>query len=203
MSAAAASGGGGDGPAQFKTDFAGSEGGGLLGLRAMIEHADPGTLDGISARWTAINKALLAAQTDLQSHTTAALGHWEGDAADGFATRAEQLYQALGNGAEYASNAGTGVSTAAAALRAAKQAMPSVPSKWDRFTRKVTSETSDHDFKQDLSSGMTRSQAIHQDGGELSLMEERHQQAIAVMETLETSYNGAAQMIGEAPRARI
>ncbi|MFC1411681.1 WXG100 family type VII secretion target [Streptacidiphilus sp. N1-12] len=205
MSAAAvASGsGGGNGPAQFKTDFAGGDGGGLVGLRAMIEGAEPETLDGVSSRWTAINQALLAAQADLEAHTTAALGHWEGDAADGFATRAKQLSQALSNGASYASNASSGVSTAAAALRQAKQQMPSMPSGWDRFTRKLTSETNDHAFKQDLDSGMSRTDAIKQDGGELSLLEERHQQAVAVIETLEASYNTAAQMIGTEPMADI
>ena len=199
MSAVAPSGGGGSGPGEFHTDFAGDAGGGLIGLRAMIENSEPSVLDNISSRWTAIHEALTAAQTDLETHTTAALTHWEGDAADGFATRADQLYQALGNGAAYAFNASSGVSTAADALRVAKQTMPSMPGEMDRLKRKLTSETNDHAFRADLSSGMSRTQAIKLDGGELSLMEERHQQAVAVMETLEMHYNSAAQMIGEAP----
>ena len=195
-------GGGGDG-AGYCTDFASDGAGGLLGLRAMIEHGNPGSLDAVSARWSAINEALVAAQTELQAHAAAALQHWEGDAADGFAGRAAQLSQSLGNGATYASNAGAGVSTAADALRLAKSTMPAVPSGWDRFTRALSSETNDHAFQQDLKSGMARDQAIKQDGAELSLMEERHQQAVAVMERLENSYNEAARMIGEAPNEAI
>ena len=196
------SGGGGEG-AGYCTDFASDGAGGLLGLRAMIEHGNPGSLDAVSARWSAINEALVAAQTDLQAHAAAALQHWEGDAADGFAGRAAQLSQSLGNGATYASNAGSGVSTAADALRLAKSAMPAVPSGWDRFTRALSSETNDHAFQRDLNSGMARDQAVKQDGAELSLMEERHQQAVAVMERLENSYSEAARIIGEAPNEAI
>ncbi|MFC1419605.1 WXG100 family type VII secretion target [Streptacidiphilus cavernicola] len=200
MSAATGGGGGAPQPGTGSgADFAGDGAGGLVGLRAMIADADPGSLDTVSARWTAIQQALVAAQADLRTHTGAALQHWEGAAADGFASRASQLAEALGNGAEYASNAGTGVSAAAEALRLAKQTMPKVPSQWDRFTRALTSERNGQAFDQDLSAGMTREQAIKQDGGQLSLMEERHQQAVAVMERLESSYNAAAQMIGEPP----
>jgi uncharacterized protein YukE len=198
MPAAAATGGGGDGPPRFSTDFAGEGAGGLLGLRAMIADAHPPGLDAVSANWTTVKKALLTAQSDLQKHTSAALENWEGDAADGFASRAGQLSESLGNGAEYAANASSGITAAADALRIAKNTIPTVPSELARLGRKLTGE-SDHAFKQDLSNGMSRAEAIKQAGGDLSLMEERHQQAIVVMQNLEDSYNTAAQMIGDPP----
>jgi uncharacterized protein YukE len=189
----------GDRPPRFSTDFAGDSAGGLLGLRAMIETAEPESLDTVSARWSTIHQALLAAQADLREHTSVALHHWEGEAADGFADRSSQLSEALSNGAAYAANASTGVSTAADALRLAQKTIPTVPSAWDRLNRKLDSETDDHAFTQDLTTGTSRAQALKLHGTDLSLLEERHQQAVVVMQQLEASYNTAATIIGDPP----
>ncbi|QMU78971.1 hypothetical protein GXW83_27975 [Streptacidiphilus sp. PB12-B1b] len=187
------------GPTGYTTDFTADDVGGLDGLRAMIENADPAVLDTVAGHWLKINKALVAVQSDFQTHTSAALEHWEGAAADGFAARAQQLHESLGNGAQYAANAHEGVTVASTALRAAKKAMPKDPSEWQKISRKATSETNDHQFKADLKSGMSRQSAIALDGGELSADEEAHQRAIVVMQTLEGSYGSAAKKIGEPP----
>lgn len=181
----------------YCTDFASSGIGGLIGLRQMIEDADPAGLDRISDRWRAIHDALVQAQQDLQSHARAATDHWSGTAAEGFAGRADELCQSLGNGASYALKASTGTSMAAAALREAQADMPSVPGTFSMFARWATSETSDAQFQQDLDSGMSRAAAIRRDGGQLSLLEERHQEAIVVMQTLEGHYESAAAVIGQ------
>jgi len=191
--------GGHEGPTGYTTDFTASGVGGLEGLRAMIEHADPAALDTVADHWKAVNKALLEAQTDFHTHTSAALEHWTGSAADGFAARAQQLHEALGNGAKYAEYAGSGVSAAATALTAAKKAMPTAPSEWQKISRRATSESSDQQFNTDLKSGISRQVALDLDGGQLSATEERHQQAIVVMQTLEGAYNSAGRTIGKAP----
>lgn len=191
--------GGHEGPTGYTTDFTASHVGGLDGLRAMIESANPDVLDNVATNWAAIKKGLLAAQADFQTHTSAALQHWEGSAADGFATRAQQLHDSLGNGALYADNAHTGVTSAATALRAAQKAMPKDPSEWQKISRKATSETSDSQFNADLKSGMSRQVALELDGGNLSATEEAHQRAIVVMQTLEGSYAVSAKTIGPAP----
>ncbi|QMU72393.1 hypothetical protein [Streptacidiphilus sp. P02-A3a] len=192
--------GGHAGPTGYTTDFTAADVGGLDGLRAMIEHADPSALTAVADHWTAVNEALLAAQADFRTHTSAALEHWTGAAADGFAARAQQLHEALGNGAQYAAHAGSGVSAAATALTAAKLNMPKAPSEWQKITRKATSETGDQQFNADLRSGISRQVALDLDGGQLSATEERHQQAIVVMQTLEGEYNRAGTTIGKAPR---
>ncbi len=191
--------GGHEGPTGYTTDFTASGVGGLEGLRAMIEHADPAALDTVADHWKAVNKALLEAQADFHTHTSAALEHWTGSAADGFAARAQQLHEALGNGAKYAEYAGSGVSAAATALTAAKKAMPTAPSEWQKISRRATSESSDQQFNTDLKSGISRQVALDLDGGQLSATEERHQQAIVVMQTLEGAYNSAGRTIGKAP----
>lgn len=200
-SAAAQAGGGRTAAVGGGTDF--TRTGGLVNLRRMIEHADPGEVDRVAAKWGSIHEALTSAQTELRAHTRAALTHWHGAAADGFASRAEELCRSLDNGAGYARNANTAMTTAAAGLRKAQQAMPKVPDGWDQFTRKLTSEAGDTQFNQDLATGMPRSKALAADGAQLSLMEERHQQAVVVMQDLEAQYHLATQIIGTRPMVRI
>ncbi|MBC3844083.1 hypothetical protein GXW82_39475 [Streptacidiphilus sp. 4-A2] len=195
--------GGHAGPTGYTTDFTASGIGGLDGLRAMVEHADPSALDTVAGHWTSVSKALSAVQTDFQTHTSAALENWTGAAADGFAARAQQLHASLGNGAQYAQNTSTGVAAASAALKTAKQNMPTAPSEWQQFSRKMTSESGDQQFEADLRNGISRSAALKLDGGQLSAMEERHQQAIVVMQTLEGEYHSAAKTIGPAPNKPV
>jgi len=191
--------GGHEGPTGYTTDFAASSMGGLDGLRAMIEHADPEALSTVAGSWTAVHKALLAAQSDFRTHTTAALENWTGTAADSFAARAQQLSDSLGNGALYADNASKGVAAAATALTTAKNTMPTAPSEWQKISRKATSEAGDQQFNADLKAGISRQVALDLDGGQLSATEERYQQAIVVMEALEGAYSASAKTIGKAP----
>jgi uncharacterized protein YukE len=191
--------GGHEGPTGYTTDFAASSMGGLDGLRAMIEHADPEALSTVAGSWTAVHKALLAAQSDFRTHTTAALENWTGTAADSFAARAQQLSDSLGNGALYADNASKGVAAAATALTTAKNTMPTAPSEWQKISRKATSEAGDQQFNADLKAGISRQVTLDLDGGQLSATEERYQQAIVVMEALEAQYNSAAETVGKPP----
>ncbi|MEY9937013.1 hypothetical protein ABH932_000840 [Streptacidiphilus sp. MAP5-52] len=181
----------------YCTDFESSGIGGLVGLRQMIQDADPAGLENVSYKWRVIHDALVEAQQALGDHTRAATEHWSGSASDAFSARADELAQSLGNGADYALNAADGTSMAARALRDAQGRMPSVPNTVDEFKRWATSETSDSQFKSDLASGMSRSAALQRDGSQLSLLEERHQQAIVVMQELEGEYESAAARIGQ------
>jgi hypothetical protein len=191
--------GGHEGPTGYTTDFAASSMGGLDGLRAMIEHADPGALTTVADTWTTVHGAMLVAQSEFQTHTSAALENWTGAAADSFAARAQQLHEALGNGALYAAGASKGVAAASQALTHAQSLMPTAPSEWQKISRAVTSENGDQQFNADLKDGISRKVALDLDGGQLSATEERYQQAIVVMETLESAYNGAAKSIGKTP----
>ena len=167
----------------------------------MIEHADPGPLHTVAKEWATIHETLTKAQGDLQTNSATALESWKGTAADNFSTRAQQLYESLGNGAAYAQNASRGVTAAALALATAKSTMPTAPSEWQKISRKATSEQGADQFDADLKAGISRKVALDLDGGQLSAMEERHQQAIVVMQTLEASYNSAATTVGKPPGA--
>lgn len=185
----------------FNTDFASDSARGLLGLRAMVEHAQPDHVDTVADHWLAVKAQLLSAKADLDTHTSAALTHWEGDAAEGFAARSKVLSESLSNSADYVHNVSTGLTIAASALRTAKATMPTVPSEFDRAKRYAMSETNDQQFKSDIGSGMSRSAALQLEGNHLSLMEERHQQAVVVMSNLEDNYGESARIIGVPPQS--
>jgi len=191
------------GPTGYLTDFTAPAVGGLHGLRAMIEHADPAALDAVAEHWTAVSGALLAARTDFHAHTAAALEHWSGPAADGFAARAQQLHDSLTNGAAYADHASTAITSASAALRTAQRAMPKAPGEWQKISRRLTTESGDQQFTTDLHNGLNRESALTLDATQLSATEERHQQAILVMQTLEQSYTQATTTLGTAPASPI
>ena len=191
------------GPTGYLTDFTAPAVGGLHGLRAMIEHADPAALDAVADHWTAVSGALLAARTDVHAHTAAALEHWSGPAADGFAARARQLQDSLSNGAAYAGNANTAITSASSALRTAQRAMPQAPSEWQKISRRLTTESGDQQFTTDLHNGLNRESALTLDATQLSATEQRHQQAILVMQTLEQSYTKATTTLGTAPAGSI
>ncbi|WP_370118265.1 WXG100 family type VII secretion target [Streptacidiphilus sp. MAP12-33] len=148
----------------------------------MIAESDPGTLDTVAARWAAVDVALRQAQEDLLHHTRAATDHWSGTAADAFTARAQRIHASLGNGADFASHASSGVSYAAEALRAARETMPPEPASLEGVVS----------VEQAGAVGTTAS-ALH---------EEQRQQAVAVMELLEERYGKAARMIGTPGIAR-
>ncbi|SEL01457.1 hypothetical protein [Streptacidiphilus jiangxiensis] len=142
----------------------------------MIANADPSTLDTVAARWAAIDVALRQAQDDLAHHTRAATAHWSGAAADAFSARAEQLHASLGNGADFASHACSGVSYAADALRQAHDTMPPEPASLEGVIGVEQASTVG-----------TSASALH---------EQQRRLAVTVMERLEAKYDAAAQMFG-------
>ncbi|MEZ0095691.1 WXG100 family type VII secretion target [Streptacidiphilus sp. EB129] len=194
--ALAANAGGHKGAGGFTTDFENS--GGLVGLRKMIMDADPEAIHKTSSRWMNIHDQLHGTADDLGTHVSNLLQNWSGDSADAFKVNAQSLHDALTNGAEYARVTSGAMTDAAIGLSEAQTKMPHMPSNWDKFSRSVTSEKQDWQFKQDAADhGL--SWAVDHDGSQLSVLEQRHQQAVLVMEDLGTKYNNAAAQLVTPP----
>jgi uncharacterized protein YukE len=187
--------GGHNGIKGFTTNFEAA--GGLHNLKNMIDNAQPDALDHVVTRWEAINTALSTAQQDLIKHTAAALQTWSGPAAQQFNQRSAQLQQSLGNAAEYATQTASAVREAATALRTAKTQMDGIHDAgfWDKASR--WGATSDSQFKADLKSGIDLGTALQLDGSQLNAEEQRHQQAVLVMEQLGAGYNNSSSWLSK------
>jgi uncharacterized protein YukE len=177
----------------FTTNFEAA--GGLHNLKNMIDNAQPDALDHVVTRWQAIHTALSTAQQDLIKHTAAALQTWSGPAAEQFNQRSAQLQESLGNAAEYATQTASAMREAATALRTAKTQMDGIHDTgfWDKASR--WGATSDSQFKADLKSGIDLGTALQLDGSQLNAEEERHQQAVLVMEQLGSGYNNSSNWL--------
>lgn len=193
--AEAANAGGHTGTDGFSTNFEGS--GGLQNLRAMVMHADPNAIQDVSVQWTSIHEALTSSAKDLDLHVNNLMQNWTGATADGFRANGQKLSAQLTNSAEYARVTSSAMSDAAFALSDAQAKMPSMPSNWQKFTRSVTSENGDIQFKQDAAAHGLQ-YAVQHDGAQLSAVEQAHQQGVVVMEELGTKYNAASAQLATA-----
>jgi len=193
---AANAGGGNEG---FSSNFEAA--GGLDGLRAMIESADPGALMTVAGHWTGVGEDLTSISSGLSTHVNNLLEHWTGASADAFRASASTLNESLTNGAGYAHSTSGALTTASSALSEAQANMPHAPSEWAKASRSVTSESNDWQFKQDAAK-VNLQYAITKDGGQLSADEEAHQKAVLVMEGLGKAYNNSsAQLKVQPPRS--
>jgi uncharacterized protein YukE len=184
----------------FTTNFEGS--GGLLDLRSMVMHADPDAIDKVSTQWTTIGAALDESAAALGSHVDNLLQNWTGQSADAFRENAVALNTSLTNGAQYAHQTSAAMKDASFALSEAQREMPDMPSHWDRFTRAVTSESGDIQFKQDAAS-QGLDYAVQHDGAQLSAVEQAHQKAVLVMEKVGAKYNAASALLSDTPPKHI
>ena len=196
----AANAGGKTGADGFTTDFEGA--GGLVNLQNMIKDADPDAISHVATQWTTIGNALGESATDLGTHVNNLLQNWTGASADAFRENATTLNTSLNNGAQYAHQTSSAMTDASIALSAAQSEMPGMPSRWDRFSRAVTSEDGDIQFKQDAASkGLDY--AVQHDGSQLSAVEQAHQKAVLVMEKVGVQYNSATAKLSETPPPHV
>jgi uncharacterized protein YukE len=184
----------------FTTNFEGT--GGLVNLQNMIKDADPEGISHVATQWTTIGNALSDSATDLGTHVNNLLQNWTGASADAFRENATTLNSSLNNGAQYAHQTSSAMSEASTALAVAQKDMPDMPSHWARFTRAVTSEDGDVQFKQDAAAkGLDY--AVQHDGSQLSAVEQAHQKAVLVMEKVGAQYNAATTKLSESPTTHI
>ncbi|MBF9070402.1 WXG100 family type VII secretion target [Streptacidiphilus fuscans] len=184
--------GGKTGNAGFTTNFEAAKG--YDALKAMIHDADPVAMRTAGDHWGSVASELKATAQQLTSSVNTTLEHWSGATAEAFRQSAADLNTSLNNGSQYAANTQTAMYSASDALLSAQRNFPAKPGFWDKVGDAFGGE-SDVQFHEDaLKYGLAK--AIQMDGGQLNAMEERHQEAVLLMEQLGQSYNDAtAQLV--------
>ncbi|MGI5259797.1 hypothetical protein [Streptomyces angustmyceticus] len=185
---------------------------GLNALRAMIEHANPETIETSGHHWRTsadrlggedgsggIRKAFMGAV----DHATA---HWEGSAAEAFRTEAGKVLEKIDKTYQHSRNVestliGTRSSGPEAGvahnLREAKNAMSKIhdPGVVDRATDE---SGDDSQFKRDMANPkMDTRMALELNRDNLSLTKERQVEAVIVMDELAAHYDGQGKRLHE------
>ncbi|MFJ6215324.1 WXG100 family type VII secretion target [Streptomyces sp. NPDC092296] len=174
----------------------------LIPIKQMVENSRPERLEEVAGHWMSVKAELDAASRDLKAATDHITAHWEGSAADGFAQRSAVLQESITNTGLHAQNTSHALTYASQSLQVAKTDMASIhlPSTWEKGKDKLLDgKRDDTRFRADIAAGMDRDTAVQRNAGSLSLLEERHQQAIAVMERLAPQYKSASQAMQPPP----
>ncbi|MCZ9341819.1 hypothetical protein NGM37_29065, partial [Streptomyces sp. TRM76130] len=145
-------------------------------LRSMILDADPGRIYDVSQHWKSVHNILSGGDGDgktggvdsvsakdsvagmMQSAVEAVLEHWEGDAAEAFRKKANEIMQNIRNGAAWANHYGEIMHAVQNDLRNSMAKMREVeePSGWDRAWDKLTDdERSDEQLLEDINRGVS------------------------------------------------
>ncbi|WP_055590300.1 WXG100 family type VII secretion target [Peterkaempfera griseoplana] len=173
----------------------------LIPIKNMVQHSKPGRLKDVAAHWMQVKTELEGAAQELQAATEHITAHWEGSAAQGFVERSSVLQQSIVNTGAHAENTSHALTYASTALDAAKTEMQSihVPGTMEKAKDKVSDlgHRDDTQFRADVAAGMDRDAAVAKNAGSLSVTEERHQQAIAVMERLAPQYKAASTVLAQ------
>ncbi|WP_158708239.1 hypothetical protein [Streptomyces sp. NRRL S-455] len=180
------------------------------GLRKMIMDSNPGKIAEVGSNWKMVHNILSGGDGDgatggvdevsakdsvagmLQSAVDAVLEHWEGEAAQAFKRRADNIAVQIRNGAAHANFTAEQLFAISKDLDAAKTKMADIhePSKLESAGDKMN-DNSDRDDSQahkDLAAGVSAGTVAEANEKNLSLGMERRLQAMAVMEQLAANY---------------
>ncbi|CAL9425915.1 hypothetical protein SUDANB145_01946 [Streptomyces sp. enrichment culture] len=178
-------------------------------LRSMILDADPGRIYDVSQHWKSVHNILSGGDGDgksggvdsvsakdsvagmMQSAVEAVLEHWEGDAAEAFRKKANEIMQNIRNGAAWANHYGEIMHAVQNDLRNSMAKMREVeePSGWDRAWDKLTDdERSDEQLLEDINRGVSTDAARQANADSLSAGKEAQLQGVAIMEQLGVNY---------------
>ncbi|MEV6668479.1 hypothetical protein [Streptomyces nigra] len=198
--------GGGIDRSSFKTDFISYS---INGLRQMILDSQPGKVAEAGSHWKSVHNVLSGGDGDgksggvdqvsakdsvagmLQTAVDNVLEHWEGEAAQAFKRRAEEIAVQIRNGAAHANFTAEQLFAISKDLDAAKTKMEEIkePSLAERAGDKLNDNgRDDAQMKKDLASGVSAGTVADANEKSLSLQMERRLQAVAVMEELATNY---------------
>jgi hypothetical protein len=190
----------------FKTEFMKYS---VNGLRNMILNSDPGTISTVGDHWKSVHQILSGGDGDgktgavdtkpasgsiagdLQKAVDDVLEHWEGQAAEAFKRRAEEIGVQIRNGAAYANFTSQQLIAISTDLDAAITQMSDIhePSKLESGSDRLNDDGRDDDqAMKDLAAGASADAVAKANEKNLSLGMERKLQAVAVMENLATNY---------------
>ncbi|MFJ7078888.1 hypothetical protein [Streptomyces sp. NPDC098781] len=182
-------------------------------LRAMILDADPGRIYEVSQHWKSIHNILSGGDGDgksgtvdsvsakdsvagmFQSAVENVLEHWEGDAAEAFRKKANEIMQNVRNGAAWANHYGEAMHGVQNDLRNSMSKMREVeePGFWDKAWDKMwDDERSDQQLLDDINKGVSTDAARQANADSLSAGKEAQLQGVAIMEQLAVNYKAYA-----------
>ncbi|MBT1097835.1 WXG100 family type VII secretion target [Streptomyces sp. Tu102] len=178
-------------------------------LRAMILDADPNRIYEVSQHWKSIHNILSGGDGDgksggvdsvsakdsvagmMQSAVENVLEHWEGDAAEAFRKKANEIMQNVRNGAAWANHYGESMHGVQNDLRNSMSKMREVeePGFWDKAWDKMwDDERSDQQLLDDINKGVSTDAARQANADSLSAGKEAQLQGVAIMEQLAVNY---------------
>ncbi|MEU0744219.1 hypothetical protein [Streptomyces sp. NPDC006134] len=197
--------GGGIDRSAFKTEFMSYS---INGLRKMILDSNPGKIAEVGSHWKSVHNILSGGDGDgkaggvdqvsakdsvagmLQTAVDNALEHWEGQAAEAFKRRANEIAAQIRNGAAHANFTAEQLFAISKDLDAAKSKMEDIkePSLLERGSDKLNDDWDDSQMKKDMAAGVSADTVAKANEKQLSLQMERRLQAVAVMEELAANY---------------
>ncbi|MBQ1001532.1 MULTISPECIES: hypothetical protein [Streptomyces] len=182
---------------------------GIPDLRAMILDADPNRIYEVSQHWKSIHNILSGGDGDgktggvdsvsakdsvagmMQSAVENVLEHWEGEAANAFRKKANEILQNIRNGAAWANHYGETMHAVQNDLRNSISKMREVeePGFWDRAWDKMWDDgRSDEQLLEDINKGVSTDAARQANADSLSAGKEAQLQGVAIMEQLAANY---------------
>ncbi|MCT9079468.1 WXG100 family type VII secretion target [Streptomyces fulvoviolaceus] len=188
---------------------------GIPELRSMVLDADPGRIYDVSQHWKSVHNILSGGDGDpkvggvdsvsakdsvagmMQSAVENVLEHWEGDAAEAFRKKANEIMQNVRNGAAWANYYGETMHSVQNDLRTSMDKMRDVeePSGWDRAWDKLTDDNrSDEQLLADINKGVSTDAARQANADSLSAGKEKQLEGVAIMEQLGVNYKAYAGM---------
>ncbi|MEU1854076.1 hypothetical protein ABZ499_33655 [Streptomyces sp. NPDC019990] len=187
---------------------------GIPKLRSMILDADPGRIYEVSQHWKSIHNILSGGDGDgkngsvdsvsakdsvagmMQSAVENVLEHWEGDAAEAFRKKANEIMQNLRNAASWANYYGETAHAIQNDLRNSMAKMREVeePSGWSSaWDRLWDDERSDEQLLEDINKGVSTDAARQANADSLSAGKEKQLEGVAIMEQLAANYKAYAK----------
>jgi uncharacterized protein YukE len=187
---------------------------GIPELRSMILDADPNRIYEVSQHWKSVHNILSGGDGDgktggvdqvsskdsvagmMQSAVENVLEHWEGDAAEAFRKKANEIMQNVRNGAAWANHTGETMHAVQNDLRNSMSKMRDVnePSGWDRAWDKLTDDNrSDEQLQADINKGVSTDAARKANADSLSKGKEEQLKGVAIMEQLGVNYKAYAK----------
>jgi len=182
---------------------------GIPELRSMILDADPDRIYEVSQHWKSVHNILSGGDGDgktagvdsvsakdsvagmMQSHVENVLEHWEGEAAEAFRKKANEIMGNIRTGAAWANHYGETMHAVQNDLRNSITKMRDVkePSGWDRAWDKLTDDNrSDEQLLADINKGVSTDAARQANADSLSKGKEEQLKGVAIMEQLGVNY---------------
>jgi uncharacterized protein YukE len=173
-------------------------------MKAMVQSADPGTVKSVAQGWADLSNELIGSggiKEGLETAVQHVLAHWEGQSADLFKQRAQEISKTITDSAGYADNVAASLRGAAAILSRVKDTVMAMekPGKVSRAADFI-GDLGDRDggpaADNALKSGASSGDVLANNEGSLSAGREAQLKMAEQMEILGAAYNSRALEMG-------